>query len=281
MPAQPELLRSVHFFQTLDDDDLAMVAGLMDEARFPPGAVIFRENDPGGTLFVVSEGRVQLSIRDDDGNTILLDTLDPGEFFGEVSLLDGGSRSATAAALENEVLAFSLSRETLLSLIRRRSDVALDMVTALGRRLRKTDESLRRRVRNPNEVLEERSTLAERIADAVARFGGSWSFIISFGVVLTAWVLLNTAFLLVHRANGEPFDPYPFILLNLVLSMLAALQAPVIMMSQNRQDAKDRVRSELDYHVNVKAELEILQILERVDAMKHQIERLELPVRPA
>jgi len=270
MSADPELLRSIPFFHALDDEDEVAIAALMTEERFAAGQVVFRENEPGGALYVIAAGRVRLSVRDETGEIIVLETLEPGEFFGEVSLLDGGTRSATATAVE-DVQAYSLTRLTLLQLLRQRSGVALRMVTALGRRIRRTDEMLRRRVRNPNDVVEERATLGDRIADSVARFGGSWSFIISFGVVLVAWVLVNTAFVVIRRGDGQPFDPYPFILLNLVLSMLAALQAPVIMMSQNRQDARDRIRSELDYQVNVKAEHEILELLERVEALQRLV----------
>jgi len=198
----------------------------------------------------------------------VVDVLEPGEFFGEMSLLDGGGRSTSALAVE-DVEAYSLAREEFLGLVRRRSDVALDVMAALARRMRKTDELLRRRVRNPNEVVQEQQTFGEQVADAVAKFGGSWSFIFLFGGVLLAWVAVNT--ILIRNVGKEPFDPYPFILLNLFLSMLAALQAPVIMMSQNRQDAKDRIRIELDYQVNLKAELEIMQLHEKFDRLRDEL----------
>jgi uncharacterized membrane protein len=168
-----------------------------------------------------------------------------------------------------ELEAYSLAREEFLSLLRRRADVALDVMSALARRMRKTDELLRRRVPNPNEVADEQETFGERVADGVARFGGSWSFIFSFGAVLLSWVVINT--ILIRNAGKEPFDPYPFILLNLFLSMIAALQAPVIMMSQNRQDARDRIRSELDYQVNLKAEMEIMQLHDKFDRLREEL----------
>lgn len=279
MPADAEILSGVPLFQALDDDERRAVAALMQECRFAEGAVVFREGDPGGILYVITEGRVELSVRDQDRNKLVIDLLEGGEFFGEVSLLDDGVRSATATAVQ-AVVAYSLAREPLLELLRRRADVALDLLVALGRRIRRTDEHIRRSVRNPNEVVEESETLGERVADAVARFGGSWKFIFSFGALLLAWVLVNTVFAFWRRSSGEPFDPYPFILLNLGLSMVAALQAPVIMMSQNRQDAKDRVRNDLEYQVNVKAELGIAELLERVDALKHRLERVEERLTP-
>jgi uncharacterized membrane protein len=154
--------------------------------------------------------------------------------------------------------------------------MAQDMMAALVKIIRRTDALLSGRVsRNPNEVFEEHETFGTRVADAVARFGGSWTFIIIFGVVLTTWVTLNTIML-----AKQPFDPYPFILLNLFLSMIAALQAPVIMMSQNRQDAKDRIRSELDYQVNLKAELGVSELLRKVDAMEEKLEAVSGQAAP-
>ena len=268
MHADPEVLNRVPFFQPLDDAERAAVAALMRKERIAPGTTIFREHDPGGVLYVIAIGQVELSVIGEDRRKLVVDVLRPGEFFGEVSLLDGGVRSATAVALD-EVEAFCLEREPFLSLLRRSPEVALDVLGAVARRFRRTDELLRRQVLNPNEVVEERITFGERIADVVARFGGSWRFIFAFAAVLLGWVLANTLHL--PGAKGEPFDPYPYILLNLFLSMLAAIQAPVIMMSQNRQDAKDRIRGELDYQVNLKAELGILQLHEKFDDLRTEI----------
>ncbi|HEY2944947.1 MAG TPA: DUF1003 domain-containing protein [Vicinamibacteria bacterium] len=268
MSARPEILEGIPFFQTLDGDERAAVASLMKEARFAAGATVFREKEPGGVLYVIRGGKVELSVTGEDGAKVVVDVLEPGEFFGEMSLLDGEGRSTSAVAAE-DVEAYSLSRDEFLGLLRRRSDVALDVMSALGRRMRKTDELLRRRVPNPNEVADEQETFGERVADGVARFGGSWAFIFAFGSVLLAWVVINT--ILIRNVGKEPFDPYPFILLNLFLSMLAAIQAPVIMMSQNRQDARDRIRSELDYQVNLKAELEIMQLHEKFDRLREEL----------
>jgi|SRR6185295_2015185 uncharacterized membrane protein len=266
MPARPEMLESVPFFQTLDGDERAAVAALMKEARFTAGATVFREKEPGGVLYVIRAGKVELSVVGEDGAKVVVDVLAPGEFFGEMSLLDGGGRSTSAVAVE-EVEAYSLSREEFLGLLRRRADVALDVMAALARRFRKTDELLRRKVPNPNEVADEQETFGERVADGVARFGGSWAFIFAFATVLLSWVAINTILIM----GKEAFDPYPFILLNLFLSMLAAIQAPVIMMSQNRQDARDRIRSELDYQVNLKAELEIMQLHDKFDRLREEL----------
>jgi len=266
MPARPEMLESIPFFQTLDGDERAAVAALMKEARFGAGATVFREKEPGGVLYVIRAGKVELSVVGEDGAKVVVDVLQPGEFFGEMSLLDGGGRSTSAVAVD-DVEAYSLSREEFLGLLRRRADVALDVMAALARRFRKTDELLRRRMPNPNEVADERETFGERVADGVARFGGSWAFIFAFATVLLSWVAINTILIM----GKDAFDPYPFILLNLFLSMLAAIQAPVIMMSQNRQDARDRIRSELDYQVNLKAELEIMQLHDKFDRLCEEL----------
>jgi len=266
MPARPEVLEGIPFFQTLDGDERAAVAALMKEARFAAGLTVFREKEAGGVLYVIKAGKVELSVVGEDGAKVVVDVLQAGDFFGEMSLLDGGGRSTSAVALD-DVEAYSLSREEFIGLLRRRSDVALDVMTALARRFRKTDELLRRKVPNPNEVADEQETFGERVADGVARFGGSWAFIFAFATVLLSWVAINTILIM----GKEAFDPYPFILLNLFLSMLAAIQAPVIMMSQNRQDARDRIRSELDYQVNLKAELEIMQLHDKFDRLREEL----------
>jgi uncharacterized membrane protein len=271
MPADPELLASIPFFQTLDDAERTAVAALMQDARVTAGTTLFRQGDPGGTLYVIRSGRIELWVTDDEREKVVVDVLEAGDFFGELSLLDGAARSTSATALDDAEL-IGLARDPLLDLLRRRSDLALDMLAALGKRLRKADELLRRRVRNPNEAVEEAETLGERVADAVARFGGSWAFIFSFVGVLVAWMLVNTVFIVLRQKNGQPFDPYPFILLNLGLSMLAAMQGPVIMMSQNRQDKKDRIRADVEYQVNVRAEHGVQHLLERLDALERRLD---------
>jgi uncharacterized membrane protein len=277
MPIDPRILRHASAFQLLDDEELAELAAHVDEATFSAGQTIFRLGDPGGAMHVVLSGRVEVTVLDEDRKPVMLSALGPGEIFGELSLLDGETRSATAVAVE-PTRTFLIDRDDLERLFARRPHAALDVLAVLSRRLRRTDDLLRQRVaRNPNEVLDQRATLGDRVADGVARFGGSWSFIFSFAALLVIWVVANTVLLL---GRPEPFDPYPFILLNLFLSMLAAIQAPVIMMSQNRQDAKDRVRSELDYQVNLKAELEIMELHEKFDRLEQRLDPLGGPLPP-
>ncbi len=268
MPIDPRVLRHASAFQLLDDDELSELAAHVDEVSFVAGETIFSAGDPGGVMHVVLAGRVEVSILDQDRRRVVLHALEPGEIFGELSLFDGEPRSATVVAVE-PTRTFLIDRDDLGRLFARRPRAALDVLAVLGRRLRATDLLLSERVaRNPNEVLDEKATFADRVADGVARFGGSWRFIFSFAVFLAVWVVANTVLLLGRK---EPFDPYPFILLNLFLSMLAAIQAPVIMMSQNRQDAKDRVRSELDYQVNLKAGVEITQLHEKFDRLEQRL----------
>jgi uncharacterized membrane protein len=255
-------------FQLLDDEEIAELGAHVDERSFEAGETIFAAGHPGGGMHVVLAGRVEVSIDDADRRRVVLQEVGRGGIFGELSLFDGGSRSATVVAIE-PTRTFLIERHDLERLFSRHPAAAIDILAVMGRRLRETDRLLSQRVaRNANEVLEAKATFGEHVADAVARFGGSWAFIFSFAAILLGWVSLNTWLVLGRRG---PFDPYPFILLNLFLSMLAAIQAPVIMMSQNRQDSKDRVRSELDYQVNLKAELGVTRLLEKFDRLERQL----------
>lgn len=264
MPTESSLLSEVSFFRLLDDEERAVLAAHVDARSYSAGTTIFRAGEAGGAMFLIRSGEVQLWLTDEDRRRVELAVLGKGEFFGELSLLDDRPRSASATTLaDTDVLV--IDREDLRLLFSQKPTAALDVLTVLGQRIRHTDELIRARVaRNANEVIEERLTVGQRLADRIASFGGSWRFIIIFGAMLFGWMLVN-------MAMGRPFDPFPFILLNLVLSTLAALQAPVIMMSQNRADAKDRIRSELDYQVNVKAEVEIAELHEKVDALQKDL----------
>jgi uncharacterized membrane protein len=204
-------------------------------------------------------------VLDESQQKLVVDVLEPGELCGELSLLDGGSRSTTALAL-TDVETLVLERPELMDFLKQKPHASLELIVALAKRIRRADSLLKQRVQDPNEIIAEKITFGDRVADAVASFGGSWKFIISFTSAMACWMAINLAL-----ASSRQFDPYPFILLNLCLSALAALQAPVIMMSQNRQDAKDRIRSEADYRVNVKAEVEIAELHEKLDRMRGEI----------
>ena len=237
------------------------------------GQTIFKEGQAGGEMHVILEGRVETFLVDDEGNRVVLAEVEKGEMFGELSLFDNEPRSASAVALEPTRTCI-VDRKDLEHLFARKPPAALDILAVLSRRLRRTDLLLSQRVaKNPNVVIEEESTLGQRMADGVAKVGGSWAFINVFTTIMVVWMGLNLFWL------AHPFDPAPFIGLNLLLSMMAALQAPVIMMSQNRQDTKDRVRADLDYQVNLKAELEIMDLHRKVDRMKDEMMELLVAVK--
>jgi uncharacterized membrane protein len=267
MSTNASMLAEIPMFSLLDDDERTTLAKLMKEASFEAGKYIYSVGDHGDSLYIVRRGRVQVFVEDDFGGNIVLGESEPGDVFGEISMLDGGPRTASAVATEATEL-FRLDRDCLQELVSTHPHAALDLLTVVGRRLRATDELLRMHVtRNANVEEAEQLTMGQRIADHVAAFGGSWTFIILFSVVIGVWITINVTVIL-----KRPFDPYPFILLNLVLSTLAAFQAPVIMMSQNRQAAKDRIKSDLDFEVNRKAELEIANLHRKLDRMYDRVQ---------
>jgi CRP/FNR family cyclic AMP-dependent transcriptional regulator len=266
MSTNIDVLAEVPMFQLLDEQERGTLAELLESRHFDRGQTIFSFGDTGEEMYIMRSGKVEVFVETTEGDKIVLGEFQAGDIFGEISMLDGGPRTASAIVIDDAEL-LALSRDHLLDLLRRHPHAGVDMLTVMGRRLRATDELLRTHVtRNLNIEEEERLTLGDRVADRVATFGGSWTFIIAFGVILCLWMALNV-YLATHA-----FDPYPFILLNLVLSTLAALQAPVIMMSQNRQAAKDRLKADLDYEVNLKAELEIAQLHSKAERNYEQMQ---------
>jgi uncharacterized membrane protein len=272
MAANPEFLKDIGLFQWMDESERTQVASLMDEVSFKAGEQLFHEHDQGGICYILRSGRIELSVVDERKEKLVVDVLDPGELCGEYSLLDGGTRINTAVALE-DTEALSLERPDFMDFLKRQPDASLDVLKALTKRIRRADRLLKQRVQDPQELIEERETVGNQVADLVAAFGGSWKFIILFAAAMGVWMLINTI-------GGVRFDPFPFILLNLALSTLAALQAPVIMMSQNRQDAKDRIRSEADYQVNVKAEVGIAELHEKIDKLRGELHLAVQEMKP-
>ncbi len=267
MSTNVTMIAEVPIFELLDDEEREALAQMLDSRDFKAGDNIFKYGEQGGEIYILRTGRVELYVESTDGEKIILAENERGDVLGELSFLDGGPRTATALARE-DTETLTMHRDRLLEFIDKHPHAAMDLLTVVGRRLRTTDDLLRTRVsRNVNVEAEDRMTLGERIADRVAAFGGSWTFIITFGVVMLVWVLMNTTALF-----RDHFDPYPFILLNLFLSMTAAIQAPVIMMSQNRQSSKDRLQADMDYEVNLKAELEVAQLHRKVDNMYERLE---------
>jgi CRP/FNR family transcriptional regulator, cyclic AMP receptor protein len=261
-----DTLRQVPLFESLDDDAAKQLCELLETLDCEAQKVMFRAGDAGDAMYLIERGKVRICVQATDGHEVTLTELGRGDFFGEMALLDGQRRSANAVVAEDARLAV-LSREHFLSFIMGGNpNVALEMLTALANRLRHTDELLRHSTtRNVNEEEAAQLTMADRAADKIAEFGGSWKFIIFEIGLFLLWMLLNT-WLLFDRG----FDPYPYVFLNLVLGIICGLQAPIIMMSQNRQSHKDRLRSDLDYEVNLKNELALQEILQRLKILERE-----------
>jgi CRP/FNR family cyclic AMP-dependent transcriptional regulator len=269
MPCDPEELRHVPLFELLDQEELAVLAGQVDLRRFAARQRIFKIGEVSNHAYIMMSGNVRVTTVDEDQQDVLIDEPAHGSLFGFASMIDQTPHQANAMAMEESVC-LELDREDIATLLRRKPMAGLDMLTMLGRQIHASQRLVQLRAhRNANDVIEEESTFGERIADAVARFGGSWNFIIWFGIVLVAYSTLNILL------KGRAWDPYPFILLNLFLSMLASLQAPVIMMSQNRQDTKDRLRSELDFDVNRRAESEIQALSNKLNLLTDKVSDVE------
>src|SRR5437867_3749964 len=273
MACSPEILRRVPLFGLLDDEETAVLAGQVELKTFAPRQRIYKIGDPGGRAYVMVSGRVRVATIDEDNQEVVVDEPTFGEFFGFASMLEQTPHQTEAISLE-ETVCLEVDRQDITVLLQTKPHAGMDMLAVLGRQFHASQQLVRvRSTRNPNDIIEQESTFGERIADMVARFGGSWKFLISFSVVLVVYTWLNIVF------QKITWDPYPFILLNLFLSMLASVQAPVIMMSQNRQDTKDRVRSELDYEVNRRAAADIQGLARKLNLLDEKIGDVEDLVR--
>jgi uncharacterized membrane protein len=269
MACNPEVLQHVPLFALLDADETAVLASQVELKTFAPRQRIYKMGDPGGQAYVMVSGTVRVTTVDEDHQEVVVDEPQHGEFFGFASMLEQTPHQTNAIALE-EAVCLEVDRNDIAVLLQRKPLAGMDMLTVLGRQFHASQQLVRiRAMRNPNDVIDKKATFGEHIADAVAGFGGSWTFIIMFLVVLVTYSAINVV--LGQRA----WDPYPFILLNLFLSMLAAIQAPVIMMSQNRQDTRDRLRSELDYEVNRRAEAKIQGLAGKLNHIGEKIADIE------
>ncbi len=282
MAADAALLAGVPFFQYLDADEREVLARHLDEVRVPAGQLVFQMNDPGGTLFVIREGSVEVFLTDATGERVVLETPGPGEVFGEISFLDGGSRTASVLVVE-DLDALAVDRDDLSHLFRAHPEAGLDIIAAMGKRLRRSVELLRNTAsRNVNEEMADRRTTVERVADWIAAFSGSITFLMMHVVVFAVWILLNTNWLPGWRP--PMFDPFPFGLLTMVVSLEAIILSVFVLLSQNRQVAKDRIRGDIEYEVNLKAELEIAQLHEKIDRLHvealRRLEEVHRCVRP-
>lgn len=273
MACNPEVLKNVPLFSLLDDEERAVLSGQVELKQFAPRQRIYKLGDPGGQAYIMVSGRVRVTIVDEDQQEVVVDEPSEGEFFGFASMLDQTPHQTGAIAID-ETVCIEVDRNDITVLLQRKPMAGMDMLSVLGRQFHASQQLVRlRSMRNINDLIQEEATWGERIADSVARFGGSWGFIISFGLVLVVYTTINVIL------GRSAWDPYPFILLNLFLSMLAAVQAPVIMMSQNRQDTKDRLRGELDYDVNRRAESEIQGLARKLNLLGEKMDDVEELVR--
>lgn len=269
MSCSPDVLRKVALFSLLDEEELAVLTSQVELHTFAARQRIYKMGDLSSHAYIMLSGSVQVSTIDEDNQIVLLDEPINGDLFGFASML-AQTEHQTEATVSEETLCIELDLQDINTLLQRKPDAGLDLMKVMGKQIHAAERLVRLRMaRNPNEVFEESQTLGERLADVVASFGGSWAFISLFGFVLIIYVIIN------HELADKAWDPYPFILLNLFLSMLAAIQAPIIMMSQNRQDRKDRLRNELDFDVNRSAHSEIQGLARRINLMYEKIEDME------
>src|SRR2546425_12139837 len=278
---EAQSLARVPLFKRLEPHELEKLAEEIDQVDYKAGEVIFNEHDHGDALYVVEEGRVRIWVTDEDLNEVTLAELQPGQFFGELAVLDRGERSSSATAI-TDIHLHRLSSDDFQEFLIEHADCAIDVICEIGARMRQTNQLVSKRAaRNINVEMERQYTFGERVADRVASFGGSWTFIFLYGGALLLWIMANT-FVLAYYGRGEngaQFDPYPYILLNLMLSMTAAMQAPIIMMSQNRAAEKDRLAAEQDFKVNLKSELMLEELIRKQRMRDAQMDQLNSAVK--
>ncbi len=273
---EAQSLARVPLFKRLEPHELEKLAEEIDQVNYKAGEVIFNEHDRGDALYVLEEGSVRIWVTDEDVQPVTLAELQPGAFFGELAVLDQGERSSSATAI-TDIHLHKLSSNDFQQFLIEHPDCAIDVICEIGTRMRQTNQLVSQRAsRNINVEMEQKSTIGQRIADKVASFGGSWSFIMLYGGFLILWIAANSFVLAYYGAGleGKQFDPYPYILLNLMLSMTAALQAPIIMMSQNRAAEKDRLAAEQDFKVNLKSELMLEELIRKQRARDVQMDNL-------
>lgn len=268
MPTTTEMLATVPFFSLLDENERNALAERVELETHPAGKVLFNTGDPGDALYVVRSGEVEVFFKNDTGERIVLETAREGDFFGEISLLDSGPRTASAVVTQ-DLEAIVVDRDDLDELCRLRPGAAMDLLAATGRLLRQTAELLRHTVsRNVNEEVEDHRTTVMKVADWISDFSGSLPFLFIHVGFFFVWIILN-----VHVLPFGDFDPFPFGLLTMVVSLEAIILSVFVLLSQNRQASRDRVRGDIEYNVNLKAELEIAHLHEKVDHMHAELLR--------
>ena len=268
MSADPQLLTGVPLFALLDEPERATLAERMETKTFPAGTALFHRGDPGDSLYVVNRGEVEIFFKNDTGERLVLEVARVGDFFGEISLLDGGARTASAVVTK-DLEAVEVDREDLAELIRLRPGAAMELLTATGRRLRETNEKLRRTAsRNVNEETEDKRSTVMKVADWISEFSGSLEFLFIHIGIFFLWIVLNSGPL--SGLLGH-FDPFPYGLLTMCVSLEAIILSVFVLLSQSRQVARDRVRNDIEYDVNLKAELEIAHLHEKFDHLHVEI----------
>ncbi|MFA5832454.1 MAG: DUF1003 domain-containing protein [Bacteroidota bacterium] len=258
-----EFLSKIPIFKFLPEEDHISLVSLWRVKTLKAGEVLFRKGEPGSSMYVIEDGEIEILLPvDPPVNEVQLSILKEGEFFGELSLFADTPRTATARALTNTNLV-EMQRGDFITFVMERPSIGISMLSEMAKRLQMTNELITSLAsKNPNDEIEETLSIGDRIADKIAEFGGSWRFILSFGAFMFMWITINVLQFIV-----KPFDEYPFTFLNLMLSTVAALQAPVIMMSQNRAQKKDRLKADLDYQVNIKSELMLQQLHQKMDRL--------------
>jgi len=278
---EAQSLARVPLFKRLEPQELEHLAEEVSQVNYKAGETIFNEHDRGDALYLVEEGSVQIWVYDDDVKPVTLAELKPGDFFGELAVLDRGERSSSATAI-TDIHLHRLSSDDFQKFLMEHPDASIDVICEIAQRMRQTNLLVTQRAsRNINLQMDAQATLGQRVADKVASFGGSWTFIFLYGSCLIAWIMANT-FVLYYMGHGETgaqFDPYPYILLNLMLSMTAAMQAPIIMMSQNRSAEKDRLAAEQDFKVNLKSELMLEELIRKQRERDAQIDQLNAALK--
>jgi uncharacterized membrane protein len=269
MACAPEVLTQIPLFSLLDQDELTVLGSQVELKTFAVRQRIYKRGDTDGRAYFLVSGTVRVTTVDEDHQEVVVEEPSDGHFFGFASMIEGSAHQTDAVAM-TECVCVEIDRHDIETLLQRKPHAGMDIMTILGRQLHAAQELVRgRSARNPNEIIEDETTFGQRVADEVARFGGSWAFIITFIVALVVYSGISIGM------GKYSWDPYPFILLNLFLSMLAAIQAPVIMMSQNRQDEKDRLRGELDYEVNRRSETQIRGLAERLTMIGDRLADME------
>jgi uncharacterized membrane protein len=263
MCPEADLLKEVPLFNLLDDQERIELAAQMELVRFAAGETLFQFGEPGDAMFVINSGEVEVFFKNDTGERIVLEVATRGDFVGELSMLDNGTRSASVVATK-DTEALRLEHADLAKFIQLRPAAAMDLLAAVTRRLRLTNDQLRHTAtRNVNEEMSDTRTMVQKTADAIAEFSGSIPFLLIHVAVFAFWLVVNWA----HVPGIPQFDPYPFGFLTLAVSLEAIFLSVFVLLSQNRQAAKDRVHADIEYDVNLKAELEIAHLHEKLDRL--------------